>query len=64
MIESDPPFVERYLARKGVCGWMVWDRQRRGPARTGGRLEIGLTEEQARETKDQLTKRYIATGQS
>jgi hypothetical protein len=41
---------------------MVWDRQKRGPATTEGRLKIGLTEEQARETKDELTKAYIAKG--
>jgi hypothetical protein len=62
MTESDPSYVERYLVRKGSRGWMVWDRQKRGPAEFGGRLEIGLTEEQAREAKDQLTKAYIAKG--
>jgi hypothetical protein len=59
---EDPVYVERYLVRKGTSGWMVWDRQKRGPARFNGHLEIGLTEEQARETMDQLTKAYIAKG--
>ena len=62
MTADNPSYVERYLVRKGTRGWMVWDRQQRGPAQTGGRLEIGLTEEQAREIKDRLTKAYIAEG--
>ena len=62
MTEDDPPYMERYLVRKGIHGWMVWDRQKQGPAQTGERLEIGLTDEQARETKDELTKQYIAKG--
>jgi hypothetical protein len=62
MTEDDPPYVERYLVRKGIHDWMVWDRQERAPARTGGRLEIGLTKEQAREIKEQLTEHYIANG--
>jgi hypothetical protein len=60
--DPPPPYVERYLVRKGIHGWMVWDRQKRGPASTEGRLEIGLTEEKARETKDELTRAYIAKG--
>jgi hypothetical protein len=62
MTTDDPPYVERYLVRKGTQGWMVWDRQKRGPAEFGGHLEIGLTEEQAHEIKEQLTKAYIAKG--
>jgi len=34
---------------------MVWDRHARGPARLEeGRPAVGLTEEQAREIKDEL----------
>lgn len=59
MTANDPPLVERYLVRKGPRDWMVWDRQKRGPAEFRGHLEIGLTEERAREIKDQLTKADI-----
>ncbi len=50
--------LTRYLVRMGSKGWMVWDRQARAPARLGrdGRPVIGLTEEQAREIRDELTK--------
>jgi hypothetical protein len=50
--------LKRYLVRKGSTGWMVWDRHARAPARLEeGRPAIGLTEEQAREIKDELTKK-------
>jgi hypothetical protein len=48
----------------GSKGWMVWDRQARAPARPEGGLPvIGLTEEQAREIRDELTKNHIADGE-
>jgi hypothetical protein len=49
------PHLTRYLVRQGIKGWMVWDRQLRGPARIGRRLTRGLTEEQAQQIKDELT---------
>jgi hypothetical protein len=55
--------LERYLVRMGSKGWMVWDRQARAPARLeGGRPVIELTEEQAREIRDELNKNHIADG--
>lgn len=49
--------VPRYLVRKGTRDWMVWDRDRRAPARLeGGRPAVGLSEEQAREIRDELTQ--------
>jgi hypothetical protein len=39
---------------------MVWDRHARGPAKFRDRKVVGLTEDQAREFKDKLTKIYIA----
>ena len=57
------PYLSRYLVRMGNKGWMVWDRQRREPARLeGGRPVIELTEEQAREISDELNKNNIADG--
>jgi hypothetical protein len=32
----------RYMAREGVVGWMVWDRQSRRPAFSGGRQLVDL----------------------
>jgi hypothetical protein len=56
--------LTRYLVRMGSKNWMVWDRQARAPARLGemGRPAIDLTEEQAREIRDELTKNHIADG--
>jgi hypothetical protein len=53
--------VDRYVARKGIRDWMVWDRLKRGPAKPGGRLEIGLTEERARQIEDELNKFELTT---
>lgn len=40
---------------------MVWDRQRREPARLeGGRPVVALTEERAREIRDELNKNHNA----
>ncbi len=49
------PHLARYLVRQGIKGWMVWDRQARGPAKIRRRLTKGLTEEQAQQIKDELT---------
>jgi hypothetical protein len=37
----------RFLVRQGGKGWMVYDRQRKGPAMVGTRLAVNLTKEQA-----------------
>jgi hypothetical protein len=42
---ASPP--SRFLVRQGARGWMVYDRQRRGPALVGISLAVNLTEEQA-----------------
>jgi len=42
---ASPP--SRFLVRQGAKGWMVYDRQRRGPAMIGTSLAVDLTNEQA-----------------
>jgi hypothetical protein len=42
---ASPP--SRFLVRQGTKGWMVYDRQRRGPAMIGTSLAVDLTKEQA-----------------
>jgi hypothetical protein len=60
---GETPYLTRYLVRRGTRNWMVWDRHGRGPARLeGGRPAVGLTEEQAREIRDELNKNHIAGG--
>jgi hypothetical protein len=51
--EVPPP---RFLVRMGNRGFMVWDRQAKGPAKFNGRQAVQLTEEQARELKDHLMR--------
>jgi len=40
-----PP--SRFLVRQGTKGWMVYDRQRRGPAMVGTSEAVNLTKERA-----------------
>jgi hypothetical protein len=37
----------RFLVRQGGKGWMVYDRQRKGPAMIGTGLAVNLMTEQA-----------------
>jgi hypothetical protein len=55
-----PPAEPRFLVRKGGQRdeWMVWDRQRRGPAVLDVRQATGLSEEQARKFLEQLKQAY------
>jgi hypothetical protein len=57
---TDAPYLPRFVVRRDVRGaWMVWDRHAKGPAQFDGRAAIGLTEENAREIRSELTKIYI-----
>lgn len=48
---SDNTFQSRFLVRQGGKGWMVYDRQRKGPAMIGTDPAVNLTEEQAHKIK-------------
>lgn len=55
---SDNTFQSRFLVRQGGRGgWMVYDRQRKGPALIGMDSAENLTEEQAH-----CIKRTLAVG--
>jgi hypothetical protein len=41
----------RFLVRQGGNGWMVYDRQRKGPAMLGTSLAVNLIKEQADDIK-------------
>ncbi|SDJ53987.1 hypothetical protein SAMN05216338_105338 [Bradyrhizobium sp. Rc2d] len=49
----------RFLVRQGSKGWMVYDRQRRGPAMVGTRPAVNLTKEQA----DHIERKLMAEGE-
>lgn len=42
---SSPP--SRFLVRQGSKGWMVYDRERKGPSMVGTNPAVNLTKEQA-----------------
>ncbi|HEY2535345.1 MAG TPA: hypothetical protein VGJ20_46895 [Xanthobacteraceae bacterium] len=44
----------RFLVRQGGTGWMVYDRQRKGPAVVGTNLAAHLTKEQAKGIEQML----------
>jgi len=52
--KASPP--SRFLVRQGSKGWMVYDRQRRGPAMVGISLAVNLTKEQA----DHIERKLMA----
>jgi hypothetical protein len=43
--KASPP--SRFLVRQGTKGWMIYDRQRKGPAIVGINLAVDLTKEEA-----------------
>jgi hypothetical protein len=45
----------RFVVRRGCKGWMVYDRQRKGPALVGTDLAANLTKENAERTERSLT---------
>jgi hypothetical protein len=48
MKERDKAFApSRFLVRQGTKGWMIYDRQRKGPAIVGINLAVDLTKEEA-----------------
>jgi hypothetical protein len=60
---TDEPQLPRFLVRRDVRrGWMVWDRQAKGPAKYEGKMAIELPEDQARKIKNELTLQYLAKG--
>jgi hypothetical protein len=52
--KASPP--SRFLVRRGAKGWMVYDRQRRGPAMVGTSLVVNLTKEQANRIERMLAE--------
>ena len=52
--EVSPP--SRFLVRQGSKGWMVYDRQRKGPAMVGTDPAVNLTKGQA----DQIERTLMA----
>lgn len=49
------PLQSRFFIRMGRRGWMVYDRERRGPALIGTDLAANLTKERAERVRRMLT---------
>ena len=49
------PSAPRFLVRQGCKGWMVYDRQRKGPALVGTNPAVNLTRERANHIAQSLT---------
>ena len=47
IMREQPSAPSRFLVRLGGSGWMVYDRQRKGPAMLGISLATNLMKEQA-----------------
>lgn len=54
MVSESARPANRFLIRMGGVGWMVYDRERRGPALIGSDLAASLTREQAERAYDIL----------
>ena len=53
---NDIAFAQpRFLVRQGSKGWMVYDRQRKGPALVGTNPAVNLTRERANHIAQSLT---------
>jgi hypothetical protein len=58
---SGKPSPHRFIIRRaGTDGFMVWDRESKGPAMFHGHPAVGLAEAQAAEIKSQLVKNSIS----
>ncbi|TKV71686.1 hypothetical protein FDV58_39265 [Bradyrhizobium elkanii] len=57
MVIDAAPMQARFLVRRGSTDWMVYDRERKGPAQLekDGRFAEKLTKEQAEQIKQRLT---------
>ena len=55
---DQPTTTSRFVLRKGAAEgkWMIWDRERRGPAKLERGLACDLSEEQARQLLEHLTR--------
>ena len=58
-MNGEDDFACRFLVRQGCKGWMVYDRQRKGPALVGTNPAVELTQERANTIKQMLIQSYL-----
>ena len=60
MNENAFPSPRRFLVRQGSKGWMVYDRERKGPAMLGTNPAVNLTKERAVQIEWTLTAKELS----
>ena len=55
MMSNEAYSAPRFLVRQGCKGWMVYDRERKGPALVGINPAANLTKEEAEHIQQTLT---------
>jgi hypothetical protein len=58
---SDADVLPRFMVRRGTTDFMVWDRDRRGPATINNRSMTRLAKEEADALRDQLEMFYATS---
>jgi hypothetical protein len=53
-MSNEAPSAPRFLVRQGCEGWMVYDRERKGPALVGTKMAANLTKEEAEHIQQTL----------
>jgi hypothetical protein len=57
-MSNEAPSAPRFLVRQGCKGWMVYDRERKGPALVGTNPAANLTKEEAERIQRMLTPKW------
>jgi hypothetical protein len=57
-MSNEAPSAPRFLVRQGCKDWMVYDRERKGPALVGTNPAANLTKEEAEHIRRALTANW------
>jgi hypothetical protein len=57
-MSNEAPSARRFLVRQGCKGWMVYDRERKGPALVGTNPAANLTKEEAEHIQRELAAKW------
>jgi hypothetical protein len=57
-MSNEAPSAPRFLVRQGCKGWMVYDRERKGPALVGTNPAANLTKDEAEHIQQTLSAKW------
>jgi hypothetical protein len=57
-MSNEAPSAPRFLVRQGCKGWMVYDRERKGPALVGTNPAANLTKDEAEHIQRELSAKW------